>query len=200
MMTRLRLIPAVSVVSGMAFLACVPSLSAQDAAVELKVGDKAPVFEARAENGEIWKSSDVVGKKYLVVYFYPADMTPGCTRQACAYRDNAAKLAEKGIEVVGISGDSVRNHQLFKKAHNLNFTLLADEDGTIAKLFGVQLGEGGTIQREIDGRNEELTRGVTARRWTFIIGKDGTIVHKNTQVNPAEDSRSVIEVIEKLGA
>src|SRR5690606_29450724 len=88
-------------------------LAAQEDAVELKVGDKAPVFEAQADDGKTWKSADVVGKKYLVVYFYPADMTPGCTSQACAYRDDAAKLAEKGIEVVGVSGDSVRNHQLF---------------------------------------------------------------------------------------
>lgn len=181
------------------FSAGAPLFAQAEETVELKVGDKAPEFEAKADDGETWKSADIVGKKILVVYFYPADMTPGCTRQACAYRDDSEKLKKKGIEVVGVSGDSVRNHQLFKKAHDLNFTLLADEDGSIAKQFGVQLGDGGTIQREIGGKPEQLTRGVTARRWTFIVGKDGKIVHKNTRVDAAADSKAVLEAVEKLG-
>src|SRR5581483_1290619 len=93
-----------------------------------------------------WKSSDHVGKKILVVYFYPADLTSGCTKQACGFRDDMKKLTEKGVEVVGVSGDSVKNHQIFKKVHDLNFTLLADEDGSIAKKFGVPVGKGGTAK------------------------------------------------------
>src|SRR5262245_26589268 len=99
------------------------------------VGDKAPSFVAKDDQGKDWKSEDHVGKKIIVVYFYPADFTGGCTKQACGFRDDAKPLTEKGVEVIGISGDSVKNHQMFKKYHNLNFTLLADEDGSIAKKF-----------------------------------------------------------------
>ena len=80
------------------------------------------------------------GKKVIVVYFYPADFTGGCTKEACAFRDEGKKLADKGIEVVGVSGDSAKNHEMFKKLHKLNFTLLADEDGSVAKAFGAVLG------------------------------------------------------------
>src|SRR5262249_18817362 len=115
-------------------------LAAEDKGV--KVGDKAPAFEATDDQGQAWKSGDHVGKKVLVVYFYPADLTGGCTKQACGFRDDMQKLADKGVEVVGVSGDSVKNHQLFKKVHNLNFTLLADEDGAIAQKFGVPITPG----------------------------------------------------------
>ncbi|MEX0702329.1 MAG: peroxiredoxin [Planctomycetales bacterium] len=185
--------------SALVLLALAAPLSAGEQKIDLQVGDKAPEFEAKADNGETWKSADVVGQKTaLVVYFYPADMTPGCTAQACAFRDDMDKLKGKGVEVVGVSGDSVRNHQLFKKAHNLNFTLLADEDGEVAKKFGVPTGKGATIQRDIDGQKEDLTRGVTAQRWTFVIDKQGKIVHKNTKVNAARDSQAVLEAVEKL--
>src|SRR5262245_35515516 len=76
--------------------------------VELKVGDPAPTFEATDDQGKPWKSSDHVGKKVLVIYFYPADLTGGCTKQACGFRDDMQKLTDKGVEVVGISGDSVK--------------------------------------------------------------------------------------------
>ncbi len=103
--------------------------AADDKPVDLKVGDPAPVFQAKDDQGKEWKSADHVGKKILVVYFYPADMTSGCTTQACTFRDDMDKLTAKGIEVVGVSGDSVKNHQVFKQVHKLNFSLLADEDG-----------------------------------------------------------------------
>ncbi len=76
---------------------------ADDKPAELKVGDQAPSFTSTDDEGKSWKSSDHVGKKILVVYFYPADMTPGCTKQACGFRDDMAKLTDKGIEVVGVS-------------------------------------------------------------------------------------------------
>src|SRR2546421_6451350 len=87
----------------------------------VKVGDPAPTFEATDDQGQTWKSSDHVGKKILVVYFYPADMTGGCTKQACGFRDDMQKLAGEGVEVVGISGDTVENHKVFKEFHKLNF-------------------------------------------------------------------------------
>src|SRR5207245_940563 len=102
-----------------------------------------PEFEGIDDQGNPWKSSDYLGKNVVVVYFYPADMTGGCTKQACGFRDDFKTLSDKGVKVVGVSGDSVANHQYFKKAHNLNFTLLADEDGSLAKKFGVPLKAGG---------------------------------------------------------
>jgi len=97
-----------------------------------------------------------------------------------------------------VSGDSVNNHQLFKKVNNLNFTLLADEDGSVAKTFGVPLRDGGTIKREIEGKEVSLTRGVTPARWTFVIDRAGKIAMKNTQVKAAEDSKAVLKVVAGL--
>lgn len=176
---------------------CTSQLTADDN-VELKVGDKAPVFTCQDDQGKTWKSGDYVGKKYVVVYFYPADMTGGCTKQACGFRDDMKKLASKDVEVIGVSGDSVKNHQVFKKFHKLNFALLADENGAVAKKFGVPTGKGGNFKTKDDeGNDVELVRGVTTQRWTFIIGKDGTIIYKNAKVNAAKDSKAVLEVVEK---
>jgi peroxiredoxin Q/BCP len=171
---------------------------AEDKAVN--VGDPAPVFSSVDDHGKAWNSSEHVGKKTLVVYFYPADLTGGCTAQACGFRDDMAKLTDKNIEVVGVSGDSVSNHQLFKTVHKLPFTLLADEDGAVAKKFGVMLKPGGVAKvKDQNGKDIELTRGVTAMRWTFVIGKDGKIAYKNDKVNAAKDSKQILEVVERLG-
>jgi len=185
---------------GASILLLAGNLVAQDEKmVDLKVGAKAPVFSATDDQGKPWKSSDLVGKKFVVVYFYPADFTSGCRTQAQEFRDNMNALNEKGIEVVGISGDSAVTHALFKKAEKLNFTLLADEDGSIAKNFGVPLSPGGEVRaRDADGNKLVLKREVTAARWTFIIGMDGKIAYKNTKVNPLEDSKQVAAFIEKL--
>ncbi|HVL12455.1 MAG TPA: peroxiredoxin, partial [Gemmata sp.] len=166
--------------------------------VELNVGDKAPAFEARTDADTTWESAGRVGKKWVVVYFYPGDFTPGCTAQANIYRDAMNKLTDLGVEVVGVSGDSVRTHELFKKAQKLNFTLLADEDGAIAKKFGVPFGPGATVKaKAADGNPLEFRRAGTAARWTFVIGRDGTIVYKNTKVAPADDAKKVTEFITK---
>ena len=166
----------------------------------LKVGEPVPEFEAKATSGETWKSSEHVGKKVLVVYFYPADMTGGCTAQACGFRDKHSELQKAGIEVVGVSGDSVKNHQIFKKAHDLNFTLLSDENGKLAKLFGVPTRAGGEIVRTVQGEEVTLERGVTAARWTFVIGPEGKIVYRDTSVKPAQDAEKILEVVSKLKA
>lgn len=165
---------------------------------QVEVGDKSPKFSAMNDSNELWNSSDFVKKKIIVVYFYPAAMTGGCTKQACAFRDDKSKLDELGAMVIGVSGDEVENLKYFKEAHNLNFPLLADHDGSIAKKFGVQLGEGGSIVRNIGGSDVTLERGVTTSRWTFIIDKKGKIVYKNTEVNAAEDSQQTISIIQNL--
>lgn len=170
---------------------------AEDKKVDLKVGDAAPKFESVDDAGKPWKSEDHVGKHAVVVYFYPADLTGGCTRQACGFRDDMAKLKDQGVEVVGVSGDSVKNHQIFKKDQNLNFTLLADEQGDVAKAFGVPLKPGGVAKVKADGKDIELTRGVTAARWTFVINKDGKIALKNTEVKAAEDSKAILKLLEE---
>jgi len=109
---------------GALILLFVGNLSAQDEKkVDLKVGDTAPVFSATDDQGKAWKTTDLVGKKFVVVYFYPADFTSGCRAQAQKFRDNMNALNDQGIEVVGISGDSVVTHALFKEAEQLNFTL-----------------------------------------------------------------------------
>lgn len=185
-------------------LVCVCGLSASafgqisDPPGKVGVGDSAPAFTATDDQGKGWKSTDYVGKKILVVYFYPADMTGGCTKQACGFRDDMKTLQGKNVEVIGVSGDSPRSHQLFKKEYDLNFTLLADEDGGVARKFGVPLKKGGSIKRTIDGKEETLTRGVTAARWTFVVDKNGKVVMKNTKVKAAEDSKAILKLVNSL--
>jgi thioredoxin-dependent peroxiredoxin len=189
--TRLLLLSACVCAS----VACA-SLQADDKPKGLEVGDEAPQFTLKDDQGNDWNSADHFGKKTVVIYFYPADMTGGCTKQACGFRDDAAKLKEKGIEVVGISGDSVRNHQLFKQAHELNFALLADTEGKVAELFGVPYSVGEkTVVAEINGKKESLVRNITTQRWTFVIGPDGKVLLKNNKVNAAEDSQHILETV-----
>jgi peroxiredoxin Q/BCP len=185
-----------------------PVTAADAQKAELKPGDPLPTFQAVDDQGQPWKAAERVGQKYVVIYFYPGDFTPGCIAQALSFRDSMNKLADRGVDVVGISGDSVANHQLFKKAYHLNFTLLADDNGSVAQAFGVPVGAGGQVKamdpqtrkplQGEDGKAIELKRNVTASRWTFVIDKQGKIAFKNTSVNPAQDSKKVAEVIDQL--
>lgn len=165
---------------------------------QLSVGDKAPVFKTLADDGSTWNINDYIGEKYIVVYFYPAAMTGGCTKQACAYRDMKTEIESTDAVVVGVSGDNVEGLQLFKKAENLNFTLLSDEMGEIAEKFGVPIRDGGKITKEVDGQSFDLVRGVTTKRWTFIIDKDGKIAYKNEQVDAEKDTEQVINFIKNI--
>ena len=124
--------------------------------------------------------------------FFPGAMTTGCTKQACSYRDHLSDLASADAIVVGISGDKTENLKLFRQAENLNFPLLSDEKGNIAKSFGVPIGEGGSIKRTVEGTEHELVRDITIKRWTFIVGKDGKIIYKNEAVNPEKDSEEIL--------
>jgi peroxiredoxin Q/BCP len=107
---------------------------------ELKVGDSIPRFTAKDTNGADFDSKNIVGLKPLVIYFYPKDNTPGCTAQACSFRDQYEDFKDLGAEVIGISGDSVASHQKFSKQFKLPFILLSDSDKKIKKLFGVPSG------------------------------------------------------------
>ena len=104
--------------------------------MKLTSGRKAPEFTLPDQNGDKHKLSSYKGQ-WVLVYFYPKDDTPGCTKQACAYRDAVKAMKRKDVEIVGVSGDSAENHQHFKNEYQLNFTLLADTDGKIADAFGV---------------------------------------------------------------
>ncbi len=171
---------------------------AQETPVDLKVGDPAPVFESIDHDGAVWKSADHVGKKIVVLYFYPAAFTGGCTGQAMAYKTAMDKLAAQGAEVIGVSGDGAQAQAAFRKHLKLDFTLLCDEKGEAAKKFGVPVKPGGTVKQKLDDGVQEFTRGVTIARWTFIIGLDGKIAYKNSKVNPTKDSEAALEVISKM--
>ena len=166
----------------------------------LSEGDTAPDFQATGDDGRLWKSADHVGRKYVVVFFYPAAFTSGCTKQACHFRDHLSELQQAGVEVVGISGDRSDGLRLFQKQQSLNFPLLSDENGQIARAFGVPVRDGDTITRSIDGVEHSLVRGVTASRWTFVIAPDGRVIAKNTAVDPEKDATNVLEIIRRSAA
>jgi len=162
--------------------------------IELNIGDTVAEFSTLDENGSEWKSENVTSP-FLVVYFYPAAMTGGCTKQACAYRDDKASFDELGVTVVGVSGDEVQNLKHFKDSYQLNFRLLSDNEGVISTIFGVPTGKGGSITREIEGENYELVRGITTPRWTYVLDKDRKIIYKNADVDAVEDAKNVKNVI-----
>jgi thioredoxin-dependent peroxiredoxin len=167
---------------------------------DLKVGDRAPIFEGRTDEGELWRSREYVGRSIVVVYFYPAAMTSGCTTQACLFRDNQSVLQEYGAQVIGVSGDGIDALKAFKGVNRLNFVLVSDGEGAIAEAFGVPVRAGGTITQTIDGEERTFTRELTMARWTFVIGRDGRITYKETDVNPAGDPEEVIRHIRGLAA
>ncbi|MDA1055442.1 MAG: peroxiredoxin [Planctomycetota bacterium] len=204
-----RKLSLVGVVVGLACFVFSGVASAdQEQGIGLQEGDPAPEFTCQDDSGQVWNSTDHVGK-WVVVYFYPADFTSGCAKQAETFRDNMNQLTEMGVEVVGISGDSVSNHQLFKQHYKLNFKLLSDEEGAVAAQFGVPVRQSGRRvtargpdrQAITDANGEQifLTRRVTMSRWTFVIGKDQSVAYRNTNVRPREDSDRVLEFIQEMG-
>lgn len=104
----------------------------------LKVGDVVPSFTAKDSNGSTFESANYIGKQPLVIYFYPKDDTPGCTVEACSFRDSYQDFKDLGAEVIGISSDSVESHIQFKSKFNLPFILLSDNDKKLRRLFGVE--------------------------------------------------------------
>ncbi len=169
------------------------------AELKVKVGDTAPSFESVDDTGKAFKSSDVVGKKVVVLYFYPADFTPGCTKQACGFRDDIEKLSSNGVLVVGISGDSVANHKLFKDDYKLSFPLLADEKGDVAKLFGVPVSAGGKANgTKSSGEKIEVVRGATIQRYTIVIDKAGKVAAADLVSDAGGDSKRIADLVKKL--
>ena len=181
------------------FFACIACALASHAVLAIGLNEPVPAFEAIDDEGNVWKSSDHIGKKIVVVYFYPADMTGGCTSQACGYRDRMEAFGKLNAEIIGVSGDTVKNHEIFKKAHQLNFTLLADADGQIAKLFGVPVTQGRkTVTKSVDGADVDLVRNATAKRWTFVIDRNGKVVRRDDHVRAKSDPDTVEMFIESV--
>ncbi len=177
------------------FVTAILSLFAASAFAGIEVGSTVSGVNANDDQGNLWSLEDHLGEKNVIVYFYPAAMTGGCTKQACAYRDQSAALNDADAIVVGVSGDSVNNLRLFKEAHGLNFTLISDIDGAIAKKFGVATRNGGSIEREINGALHTLTRGITTGRWTFVIDKSGKVIYKDDAVKATEDTNNVLNLL-----
>jgi peroxiredoxin Q/BCP len=131
----------------------------------VRVGDLAPDFTLPTQTGEPVTLSEFRGDKVVVLYFYPQDDTPGCTREACAFRDSYDVFAEAGAQVLGVSQDSVGSHSRFAEKYGLPFVLLSDEGGTVRQTYGVV-----------------PTLGVLGGRVTFVIDREGVVRHAFSSV------------------
>jgi peroxiredoxin Q/BCP len=127
----------------------------------LKEGDKIPDFSLRDQNGDLFDIKNVLGRKNLVIYFYPKDGSPGCTRQACNFRDQSSAFDEADAIVIGISGQSVASHREFAETNDLTFPLLSDTDNKVRRMFGVP----------------SSFFGIVPGRVTYVVNKEGRIVY-----------------------
>jgi thioredoxin-dependent peroxiredoxin len=149
--------------------------------IHIKVGDKAPLVTGKNQSGKTWKLADSIGKKIVLLYFYPKDGTPGCTKEACSFRDHMAEFKKDNVEVVGVSFDSAESHQQFIEENKLNFPLIADPDGKISDMYQVRSGE-----KDID------------RRVSYLIGLDGKIAHITDAPQPEFHLTQMKAAIEEL--
>ena len=150
--------------------------------MELKIGDKIPNFIAKDSNGNDFDSQTLVGIKPLVIYFYPKDNTPGCTAQACGFRDQYEDFKDLGADVIGISSDSIASHQEFTKHYKLPFILLSDPDQKIRKLFGVH----------------SRIFGLLPGRVTYIIDKNGVVQMIFDSMLATKHIAKALETIKKI--
>ena len=151
-------------------------------ASDLKLGDLAPGLRLKTDEGADFDLQSRKGQ-WTVIYFYPKAETPGCTRQACAFRDNISQIRKLGAELFGVSADSVESLKKFKKNHSLNFTLLADPKLDAIKAYGTKMP---VVNM--------------SKRWTFIVGPDLRIRAIETDVDPVLDAKRVAEMLQKLQA
>ncbi len=141
----------------------------------LAVGTDAPAFTAKDTNGKTVSLSNLAGKT-VVLYFYPKDDTPGCTKQACSFRDAMSEYQNKGVVVLGVSADDEASHQQFTQKYNLNFPLLVDAEKTLIKAY------------DVDG-------GGYAKRVTYIIDGNGKIIHVDSSVNTSSHASDVLAAL-----
>ncbi len=147
----------------------------------LKVGDKAPEFTGKDQNGNEVSLSDYKGKR-VVLYFYPKDDTPGCTKQACSLRDGFSELKDNNIEVIGVSADDEKSHQKFIEKYDLPFTLLADTDKDVINKYGVY-GEKNLYGKKFMG----------VKRTTFLVNEEGNLTKIFKRVKVAEHADEVLK-------
>jgi peroxiredoxin Q/BCP len=148
----------------------------------LQVGDRAPAFELSDDRGRVWTHADLAGRT-VVLYFYPKDDTPGCTREACAFRDGLEAFEERGASVLGISADDVTSHARFRDKYSLNHPLLSDPTHAVCEAFGVW-----GLQRWRDQTYEGIAR------TTFIV-KDGVITSVFPDVDPTGHAERVLAAL-----
>jgi peroxiredoxin Q/BCP len=150
----------------------------------LKEGDKAPDFTAKDQNGKTVSLSDFKGKN-VILYFYPKDDTPGCTAEACDFRDNYQSMLGQGFEVIGVSTDDEKSHKKFETKYSLPFPLIADTDKSINDAYGVW------VEKNMYGKKYMGTA-----RKTFIIGADGTISKIIDKVDTKNASQQVLDLLQ----
>ncbi|MCX7791981.1 MAG: thioredoxin-dependent thiol peroxidase [Chloroflexaceae bacterium] len=150
---------------------------------KVKVGDMAPDFEVLSDTGEPVRLSQFRGKK-VILYFYPKDDTSGCTTQACGFRDNYPTIEEKNAVVLGVSPDSVKSHQKFKTKHNLPFTLLVDDQHSVAEAYGVW------VEKSMYGKKY-----MGVERSHFVIDEGGRVVQAEIKVKPAESAQRAMAAL-----
>ena len=153
----------------------------------LEVGMKAPEFSLQNQNGERVSLSDFLGKR-VVLYFYPKDHTPGCTRQACAFAGTYAEFEKRGVVVIGVSRDSVSSHAKFAEKNNLPFVLLSDPDREAIEAYGVWQ------EKKMCGK---VSMGVV--RTTYLIDADGVIEAVMPKVKPDTNAGEILEMLEEVG-
>jgi peroxiredoxin Q/BCP len=146
-------------------------------------GDPAPDFSLPADDGEVISKETLLGRRY-VLYFYPKDDTPGCTTQACSLRDNFGRVTDTGVEVFGVSPDSVKSHVKFRAKYDLPYRLLSDEGHRIADAYGVW------VEKGIMGKTY-----MGVERTSFIVGPDGRIEHVLPRVKPGEHVDLLLEAL-----
>ena len=147
----------------------------------LKVGDKIPYFKVLDSKGNDFESTNVIGKKPVVIYFYPKDDTPGCTAEACSFRDQYENFKDFGAEIIGISSDSVASHEKFASKYKLPFLLLSDEKKVLRKLFGVP--------------NDLL--GLIPGRATYVADKNGVISMVFNSMSAKIHIQKALEILKK---
>lgn len=128
--------------------------------MSLKIGSTLPEFSLKDQNGNLFFSKDLIGHKKVVIFFYPKDFTPGCTKEVCSFRDSYEEFQKLGAEVIGISGDSEKSHQKFSNYYKLPFMLLSDKSNKVRKLFGVP----------------KALLGILPGRETYVFNKEGKVI------------------------
>ena len=164
-----------------------PAIAAKKTGASLE-GKKAPAFQLADANGKTVALKDLLGANHLVLYFYPKDMTPGCTIEACSFRDNNDRVTALGAQVVGISGDSSASHTKFTEKLGLNFSLLADPENKVTGLYGVYK------MKSLYGRQF-----MGIERTTFVIDKSGVVRRVFAKVKVNGHTDEVIEALKALG-